>query len=279
MWHARPLFDDDIADVVAMVNACEVADSGEVMLEAADIMADLAHADRQRDACVVVQDGRIVAWSLIRDARKRWADVHPDARGQGIGGWLLKWAAWRAKHLGADRTGQTIDDRRTDVAAWLQANGYTPRYTSWVLSVPSAPMDHTARPATEPDLVLNLFETAFSEFSDRAPVTLDRWREMTVHKTGFAAGDLLVVHRDGEIAGAAFLIDADGIWVEKLVVAAGFRGQGVARELLAAAQARAAGAGYDRVRLSTDSNTSALAMYEHLGMTVERSFTHWAIDL
>ena len=98
VWHARPLADDDIPAVVAMVNACELSDSGEVMLEAADIVADLAHADRDRDAVVIVQTGRIVAWGLLWDRRKRWADVHPDARGQGIGAWLLRWSAWRAKY-------------------------------------------------------------------------------------------------------------------------------------------------------------------------------------
>ena len=37
--------------------------------------------------------------------------------------------------------------------------------------------------------------------------------------------------------------------------------------------------GYPDVRLSTDSNTGALDVYTGLGMTVERSFTHWALDL
>jgi GNAT superfamily N-acetyltransferase len=140
VWHARPLFDEDIPEVVTMVNACELADGGEVMLTEADIVGNLAGADRIRDACVIVMGGRIVGWGLIWTKRKRWADVHPDARGQGIGTWLLRWAAWRSKQLGADRTGQTIDDTRTDVADWLAGHGYTPRYTSWVLSgtVPGA---------------------------------------------------------------------------------------------------------------------------------------------
>ena len=281
MWHARPLTDDDIEGVVAMVNACELADSGEVMLETADVVADLALADRDRDACVVVQDGRIVAWGLIWDTRKRWADVAPDARGQGIGQWLLKWSAWRAKALGADRIGQTIDDARTDVAAWFAAHGYTPRYTSWVLSIPAAESESTATPATaqEVDEVLDLFESAFSEHADRLPVTRDLWRAGTVDRPGFQPCDLLVIREDGRPVAAAFLIEADEIWVDKLAVAAHARGQGHARQLLDAARSRAAAAGYGSVRLSTDSNAGALEAYTRLGMTVERSFTHWAVDL
>ncbi len=262
-----------------MVNACELADSGEVMLEVADVVADLAGADRDRDATVVVQDGRIVAWALIWDARKRWADVHPDARGQGIGTWLLRWSSWRARQLGADRTGQTIDDRRTEVAQLFQAHGYTPRYESWVLTIDAAPLEHTAHAALDTDAALQLLEQAFGEHADRTPVSLDRWRATTVLRQGFVAEDLLVVQRDGQVAAAAFLVDADEIWVDKLAVAEHFRGQGLARELLSAARARAFESGYERVRLSTDSNAGVLEVYQRLGMSVERSYTHWAVDL
>jgi GNAT superfamily N-acetyltransferase len=78
---------------------------------------------------------------------------------------------------------------------------------------------------------------------------------------------------------AAFLIDGDEIWVDKLAVVGSARGRGYARDLVGAARSRAARAGHSRVRLSTDSNTSALEVYTALGMSVERSYTHWAVDL
>lgn len=281
MWHARPLQDDDIAAVVAMVNDCEVSDSGEVMLEQADLIADLTHLDRERDAVVVVQGGRIVGWGMVWQQRKRLADVHPQARGQGIGQWLLRWSAWRAADLGANRIGQTIDDARTDVASWFAAQGYTPRYTSWVLSIPAAALQTPASPASpqEFDEVLDLFEAAFSEHADRLPVSREHWRAETVDRPGFQPADLVVIREASRPVAAAFLIDADEIWVDKLAVAAGARGRGYARMLLDTARARAAGQGYPLVRLSTDSNAGALAVYQRLGMRVERSFTHWAVDL
>ncbi len=281
MWHARPLGDRDIPEVVGLVNACELADSGEVMLEAADLVDDLAHIDRQRDAVVVVQAGRIVAWGLLWDTRKRWADVHPDARGQGIGQWLLKWSQWRAGALGAERVGQTIDDVRTDVAEWFAGNGYTPRYTSWILATTAAAIDSPAVPAApeEYDEVLALFETAFSEHADRLPVAPQRWRSATVARQGFQPADLLVIRDAGRPVAAAFVIESEEIWVDKLAVAATHRRRGYARALIAAARSRAMRSGYPLVRLSTDSNAGALDVYLGMGMTVERSFTHWALDL
>jgi ribosomal protein S18 acetylase RimI-like enzyme len=281
VWHARPLDDADIDAVVAMVNECESADSGEVMLEAADLVSDLAGLDRQRDAVVVVIGGRIVGWGMVSQTRRRWADVHPDARGQGIGEWLLKWSTWRAAALGADRIGQTIDDQRTDVAAWLAGHGYTPRYHSWILSAPASTTEHRAEPATpdEVDAALDLFEQTFAEHPDRLPVARAQWRAATVERPGFQSGDLLVIRVGDRPVAAEFLIDSGEMWVDKLAVAPAFRGRGFARDLLNAAGSRATRRGYSYVRLSTDSNAGALEVYTRLGMTVERSFTHWAVDL
>ncbi len=251
-----------------MVHACELADSGEVMLDEADIVGNLAGADRDRDACVVVQGGRIVAWGLIWTKRKRWADVHPDARGQGIGEWLLRWAAWRCKQLGATRTGQTIDDARTEIWPWLQQYGYTARYHSWILSG-SVPGETSSTPALphEYDAVLNLFEVAFTEFADRHPVDPQRWRARTVERLDFRPEDLVVIREnDVPVAVAFFLHD----WVDNIAVAASHRGRGLGRALLA---------GRGRVQLSTDSNTGAWGFYERLGFEVTRSYTHWAVDL
>jgi len=281
VWHARPLGDRDVPEVVSLVNACELADSGEVMLEAADLIGDLAHIDRERDAVVVVRAGRIVGWGLLWDTRKRWADVHPDARGQGIGQWLLRWSQWRAGALGADRVGQTIDDVRTDVAEWLAAHGYTPRYTSWILATTAALIDNPVEPASaaEYDEVLALFESAFSEHADRLPIPPERWRSATVERLGFQPEDLVVIRDDGRPVAAAFFIESEEIWVDRLAVAASHRRRGYARALISAARSRAARSGYPAVRLATDSNTGALGVYTGMGMSVERSFTHWAVDL
>lgn len=181
---ARPLTPDDIAATIAMVNTCEMHDSGELMWERADLTSDsktdgFNHA---RDWVGVFDGDRIVGWGMIVHRRGAWIDVHPDARGRGIGTWLRWWSIERAHQIGTDRIGQTIDDRRESVAAMFLAAGYTPRKTSWILR-----MDHSSRPADpEPPAgiamrafqpqderqLLTMFEEAFSEFSDRLRSTL-----------------------------------------------------------------------------------------------------------
>lgn len=268
-----------------MVNACERADTGEVIFDAADLASDLRveGLDRERDAVVDISEGRIVGWGLVIHARKRWADVHPDARGQGIGTWLVHWSEYRARSTKAGRIGQTISDRRPDVARWFESLGYSPRYTSWVLR-----LDHPLEPGgvgtrvalpDEVDTALRLLEDAFSEHADRQPLGIASWRALTVQRPGSEAADLVVAVRGEEVVGAAFLIDSGEVWVDKFATRADVRGSGVGRALLAAVYERSVARGLDGVRLSTDSNSSALSFYTHLGMVVEESYTHYAIDL
>ena len=289
---SRPLTLDDIDDTIAMVNTCELIDSGELMWERADLLSDIAvdGFDADKDWLGVFDGSRIVAWAFLQGPRRMWIDVAPDMRGRGIGTSLRRWAIARARERGNDRVGQTIEDSRTDVATNLRLAGFTPRHTSWILQ-----MDHpTEPPAAKPpggieiravrmpdeeDQTLEMFETAFSEFDDRLPTPLDDWRVSVTRREGFVPDDL-VVAVDGEaIVGGAFLIDSEEIWIDKLAVAATHRHRGIARALLGTAFRRSFERGYDHTSLSTDSRTGALTLYERVGMHVTRSFTNWAIDL
>ncbi len=195
---------------------------------------------------------------------------------------MLKWSTWRATALGADRIGQTIDDRRTDVATWLAGHGYTPRYHSWILSAPAgATAEHRAEPAApdEVDAVLDLFERTFAEHPDRLPLTRAQWEAATVARPGFDSEDLLVIRVDDQPVAAAFLIDSGEVWVDKLAVAPEFRRRGFARDLLDAAKGRRRAARLFPRAAVHGLQRRRLEVYTRLGMTVERSFTHWAVDL
>jgi mycothiol synthase len=288
---ARPLTNDDVDAVVAMVNDCERLDTRETMLDRGDLVSDSATDgfDRERDWLGVLDDDRFVAWGMIVHRRSAWIDVHPSARGRGIGTAMRSWSVERGREKGSDRIGQTIDDRRTDVAAMFRAAGYSPRHTSWILR-----MDHTDRPAppqvppgvelrpirpADEEQTFTMFEEAFSEFTDRLPGSPGTWRAMTVGREGFRPDDLILAVADGRVIGSAFLIDADEIWVDKLAVHRDHRHQGIARALLQTAFQRSFERGYDHTSLSTDSRTGALTLYERIGMRVRTSFTHYAIDL
>lgn len=289
--HSRAPTDADIDATVAMVNECERHDSGEVMLERADLIADSRTEgfDLERDWIVVLDGDRIVGRGLFVHGRSAWIDVHPSARGRGIGSRLRGWSEDRARSTGADRVGQTIDDRLTDALTLLRAAGYTPRRTSWIFR-----MDHPERPpepspptgivlrASRPEdheEALEMFERAFSEWEDRRANAPATWRALVTEREGFRPDDLVLAVAGDRVVGGAFLIDAGEIWVDKLAVAKGFRGRGIARALLRTAFARSFERGYPWTRISTDSDTGARSLYEKVGMRVHRSFTHLALDL
>jgi GNAT superfamily N-acetyltransferase len=289
--HARPLTIEDLDDTVAMVNACELHDSGELMLERADLLADSRTVgfDPTRDWIGVFEVDRIVGRGLFVHRRSAWIDVHPTARGRGIGSWMRRWSEDRARDVGADRVGQTIEDRRTDATELLRHAGYAPRRTSWILR-----MDHPTQPpapappegirlrSSEPDddgEALRMFERAFSEWEDRVANAPGTWRAMVTEREGFRPDDLVLAFDGDRIVGGVFLIDADEIWVDKLAVEREFRHRGIARALLQTAFARSFDRGYRWTSLSTDSDTGALSLYERVGMRIHRSFTHLALDL
>jgi len=288
---ARTLTIDDVDATIAMINACELHDSGERMWERSDLLTDIATEsfDRARDWVGVFDDARIVAWGLYAHPRRAWVDVHPDRRGRGVGTWLRRWTEGRARARGADRVAQVIDDARTDVGAMFTASGYTPRHTSWILR-----MDHVSEPAApavpqgiairaiRPDdesSTMAMFEIAFSEFADRLPSSEATWRAMTVTREGFEPEDLIVAVDGAQVVGGALLLDSEEIWVDKLAVAATHRHRGIGRALLHTAFRRSFNRGYDHTSLSTDSRTGALSLYERIGMHVTRSFTNWGLDL
>jgi mycothiol synthase len=288
---ARPLRLDDIDDVVAMLNACERYDSGEPMWEREDLVGDASTDgfDRERDWMGVYEEGRCLAWSMVVNRRRAFVDVHPDARGRGIGTALRGWTVERARELGSEYIAQVIDDPRTEVAAMLKDAGYTPRYTSWILRkdhpTPPAPSPpdgivlHTFRPEDEAEL-LTMFERAFSEFEGRLPSTIVTWRAMTTHREGFRSEDMIVAADGERIVGGAFLIESEGsIWVDKFAVDREYRHRGIARAMLYRAFARSHELGSSYTELNTDSRTGALSFYERIGMYIRRSFTSWALDL
>ncbi len=289
---SRGLSGRDIDNVVVLANTCELHDVGFTMWDHADLASDfrLDTVDVPSDTIGVWDDERLVGWGFLPNERGAWVDVHPEARDRGIGTWLRGWTEERARARGATRIGQTINDRTTGAVELLLAAGYTGRRTSWILT-----MDHTERPddPTPPEGVtlrafrsgdeeeaLGMFEDAFAEVPGRPASSLATWRTMTIERDGFVPQDLMLAEDGGgAIVGGAFLIDSDEVWVDKIAVRHDHRGRGIGRALLQVAYRRSFDRGFTTTSLSTDSDRSALAMYEKVGMRVRESYTHLAIDL
>jgi GNAT superfamily N-acetyltransferase len=287
----RSLARDDIDTVVALANACERHDVGFTMWERGDLDSDfrIDGVDPAHDTVGVFRADELVGWAFLPNDRGAWVDVHPDVRRLGIGTWLRGWTEDRARQRSATRVGQTINDRAANSIELLVAAGYTPRRTSWIMS-----MEHSERPADpvppdgitlrtyrpgDEDEALSMFEAGFDEWPDRYPSTLATWRAMTIEREGFTPEDLVLALDGDLIVGGAFLIDSDEIWVDKLAVRRDHRGRGIARMLLEVAFQRGFDRGHAATALSTDSNTGARTLYEKVGMRVRESYTHHAIDL
>jgi mycothiol synthase len=289
---ARPLTRDDIDDVIAMVNRCEMADIGETMWERADLLSDISTGsfDEARDWLGVFGERRCQAWAMVLRPARAFVDVDPDRRGLGIGTALRRWSEDRAREMELQRVGQVIEDRRTDVTAMLSAAGYERGHSSWVLRMdhpdepaPAQPPPgiriRTFDPANETD-VLQMFEDAFMEFEGRSPSTLEAWRAMTVEREGFAPEDMLVAFDGERVVGGAFLIEADGgIWIDKFATHRDYRHRGIARAMLQTAFRRSWALGSPFTELNTDSRTGALSFYERIGMYIRSSYTHWTLQL
>jgi mycothiol synthase len=287
----RALTVDDVDDVVALANVCELHDVGYPMWEREDLTSDfrLPGVDPALDSVGLSDGSRLIGWAFLPSERNAWVDVHPDARGRGLGTWLRRWTERRAGERGAARVGQTINDRADDATQLLVDAGYTPRRTAWIVS-----MEHTERPPDpvlpegitlrhfrpgDEDEALGMFEDAFNGWDDRQPSTIAAWRAMTTERDGFSSQDLVLAEHEGQVVGGAFLIDSDEIWVDKLAVRRDHRHRGIARALLQVAFQRGFDRGYTATTLSTDSDTGALTLYERVGMRVRESYTHRAIDL
>jgi mycothiol synthase len=261
------------------------------MYERADLVGDLSLVDPAAASCLVRgADGAARAWGLVL-GRRCFADVHPTARGRGIGRALVLWSVAVATAAGADRIGQTIEDTRSDAVDLLRSSGAHAVRTSWILRRVDDPLGpppalgapppgitiRTAHPA-ERDPLLDLLERAFAQWPDRPPSTRAAWRSMVTEREGFRPDDLIAaVDGDGSLVAGMFLLD-DGreLWVDKLGTDPVAQRRGIGQALLGHAFGVAHGRGRAAM-LTTDSNTGALAFYERLGMVVTRSFTHWAI--
>jgi acetyltransferase len=96
-----------------------------------------------------------------------------------------------------------------------------------------------------------------------------------LHRAALADGDrvVLVAERDGEVAGMAHLVPSGSAnaphraEVQRVAVAAGARGSGVGRRLLAAVEEAALERGLTLLWLTTHDESDACTFYEAVGYT------------
>jgi mycothiol synthase len=282
----------DAPAVHELVQAAEVADVGEGLMELSDIETDWAMplVDISRDVILLYDGDRLVACGEVREERAD-ADVHPDDRGRGIGAALVKWTEQRALDRAAPgaavRIGQTVPEGLDGTRALFASRGYERLWDSWVLRFPPeaelgdpAPPPRTAiRPfrADEEREIYTIVDDAFSEWEGRESRPFDDWQARTTARPDFDPTLLYVAVVDDQLVGMALGIHFPGEgWLEQVAVRPEFRGQGIARALLITIFGEFRARGEHRLGLNTDSRTGALDLYLNLGMILEHTFVRWS---
>jgi mycothiol synthase len=283
----------DLDDIVAVVAASEEASHGVVDVTREDIRSDWERPsfDLSNDAVVVTDDGRIVAYAEVFSGRG-WVHVHPQHRGRGIGSALLRWTESRARELGSDKIGQTIPDTNPAAVELLSSNGYSVRWETWVFqkeldtgsAEPELPEEITLRifePGRDDRATFELIDTAFSDWPDRDPsFSFDDWAASVLRRKDFEPTLTFLLEDGAELVGAAVCsVYGDEGWVGQIAVRRSHRGRGLGAALLQAAFVEFSQRGLKTAGLSTESRTGARGVYEHVGMTVTRSFKRYSKDL
>ena len=290
---ARPATTNDVHDVTALIAASERHHTGTVNVAPEDVRSDYARAsvDLERDSVLCFDGARLVAEGLVFNGRYANCTVHPDREGRGLGTALLRWSQEIARTQGGSIIGGTVPDDNAPARALFLANGYEPAWDSWILEIsheeeppePQLPMGYEIRPIAngEAEAVHRVIEDAFGEWKSRPPTSFEDWRSWALERPGFDPWMLPVVVRGDRIVGAAFLIHYPGDlgWVQQIAVRSDHRGRGLGRALLQHAFRTFFRRGEPTTGLSTDSRTGALELYEHVGMSVTHSYTHYAKEL
>ena len=294
---------DDIPAVVAVGNACDVADIGDVDVHEDWVRDEWVRPnfDPATDAWVVTEPGgEVVAGAYTWDAGSHtlfdstgW--VHPEHRGRGIGTALVLTVERRAvrdltklpagtavrvyQAYDADATG--VHDPDASRARFLfEGLGYAPEleYLHMEIDVPDGfgagepPAGVTIRPPVEADdqAIVEVIVEAFGEPWD-VEEARQEWAASQTHDPS-----LWLVALDGdETVGEMMAYVSDGRGqISSLAVREAWRRRGIAGAMLRTAFVRFRDRGASNVRLNVDRDnaTGATRLYERAGMHLQRKW-------
>jgi mycothiol synthase len=278
----------DIDAILMLTHACDIADTGGVDLERADVVASLA-ADGTRAWALVDPtsgDYQALAWLEVLPGRLSQAAeffVHP-AHDPGIAAPVVEalLAAQRDDPAGR-KLHVVVSANAPAKSAMLIKYGATivRRWFKMVMPldvpvpVPDWPPPSSLRLVTDSDADLRLMHLTLSEaFEDHwehASVDFDSWQARQRRREDFDPSLWWLVLVDGEpAAGAVCVTRESGGFVGAVGVRRHYRGTGLARGLLLTAFAEFARRGFGEVSLFVDSinPTGAVRLYETVGMHV-----------
>jgi len=297
-WTTRRPTLDDLPEILALVQASDIAAIGEPDFDADHVKATLTspHVDPARDCWLAcAPDGRLAGWGYIDnnnggDLEFVEVFVHPEfgapARAPLIA-LVLRRVAERAREHGfasvTARAGALPNEEPyiADLAAagfrFLKRYARMRRALTGVAPVPP-PEGVTIRlvdPDDDADLRLfhRIYDTGFRDTLDYLPRPYDEWRAYVAGLSSVSWDEWFVAEVDGEPAGVLMsadqALDRNEAWVKNLAVLPAFRRRGVGGALLRHAFAVYAGKGRAAAGLGVDlaNPTEAARLYHAAGMT------------
>jgi mycothiol synthase len=283
-FRRRPPVPGDAAAVAKLVIAYERSLYGETEYSLSDLEAEWEALDLERDALVLLDGERVVAFGSLDDRGELWridAYVHPEEQGRGLGTQLAAALEASAASRGAKRLQNGVAEPDEAGHRLLAALGYRPVRVFRELRID---LDADPEPPEWPEgLVPDEFDAerdaaafhaaeqeAFADHWEFRPRELARWRELHVETERFDPSLWRVVRAGDEVAAGA-ICEAGrygGGWVSVLFTRRQWRAQGLGRALLRDAFRKFRARGELSVGLGVDAEnaTGAFHLYESAGM-------------
>jgi mycothiol synthase len=284
---------DDLDEVLALLNAADLADTGSGDWTEDVLRRHWGELDLEHEAWVVELDGRAAAFAWLDDrgAGRLIVEgfVHPELRGRGVGTTLLEvtetYARRRAESIPPGprvflQNATVVGDECTPKL--YARHGYHPARYQLQMSIvldspPTAPAlpGIELRPYREPDerrALHAVLQDAFATGPYHRRAGYEEWAARVLEREGFDPSLVWVAVEGEEVVGAnvcGWKEAGDFGWVGSLGVLPSHRGRGIAGALLTTAFAEFQARGERRVALMVDAdNPSASRLYERAGMRV-----------
>lgn len=299
-YFRRPTMDDRAA-VVELMNAHDVAETGEADSSVEDLTADWTQPrfELERDAWLVIgPDRRVAAYAWTWDKNPH-AEVqgdyyvHPELKDAGLDEPILALLEARGQEhrAAAPRTARvvlrlfnnTVNETR---AAFLAERGYARVRTFFRMAIdlekgfatprwPAGIDPRRYRPRVDDRALEEALQDAFSDHYAFSRASHREWAARRLEHPEFVPALCTLAWDGGDVAGALlpFRFEDRG-WVRELGVRPKWRGRGIGRALLLDAFTSYAALGLRRVALGVDAEnpTGATQLYESAGMEVVARF-------
>ena len=274
----------DAAAVTEVVRALQSSFYDGSSFSQADLEDEWLEIDRERDARVVRDGDRVVAYSVVQERAELWlveGYVHPDALGRGIGRLIATELEEDAARSGAHRIQNGVLEADSRARELLESLGYRAvrvfREMRIQLEAPPPPPawpDGLRVVGFDPERDAREFhaahQEAFADAWDHTPRDFESWAKITLGSARFDPALWCVVRAGDELA-AGTICTGDtygGGFVGALFTRRPWRRQGVGAALLRDAFGRFWERGEHSVGLGVDaaSDSGAFRLYERAGM-------------